>query len=350
MPKSVSIALCLTPLALLSTAPVLAQTAGIAGDSPTAQTTQQVVNESLMTDINSALGGADNAVGQVEGSIDNAFGTVNSTIDDAMASIQAQIDQVMASISDFGKIGQTINQAGSIVDRVISLPDIFNSQLNNLITRFNLEQILGGFQLPNIVTDMLGGISGGSIQQTAQTISSSIGALGLPDPRQIEIAIEQAKPSQLEQFLGVKHGGDGSPVAKNDLRLIFNSDLAREVAQQAALSEAGQQTLLENAQAANASLETSSELAKDSEGQDVSQNILRNLSGQMQAAQQTDTLLTLDAQMRARDDSLRNLVLADTLEQLQQERTAERQLDASAFSSVITQGGLFYIPGMEGKE
>ncbi len=350
MPKPLSIALCLTPLALLGAAPALAQTTGIAGDSPAAKTTQQAVNQSLMTDLNSALGSADNAVVQVEGSIDDAFGAANGAIDDAMASIQTQIDQVMGSLGDFGQIGQTINQAGGIVDRATGLPASISSRLDALIARFNLERILGGFQLPNILTDVLGGINSGSLQQTAQTISSSIGALGLPDPRQIQVAIEQAEPSQLEQFLGVKHGGDGSPVAKADLQLIFDADLAREVAQQAALSEAGQQTLLENAQAANAALETSSELAQDSEGQDVSQNILRNLSGQLQAAQQTDTLLTLDAQMRARDDALRNLVLADALEQLQQERTAQRQLDASAFSSVITQGGLFYVPGMEGEE
>ena len=197
------------------------------------------------------------------------------------------------------------------------------------------------------MTGALGGLDGSSLPEAAQTISSSVGPLGLPDPKQIEAALLQANPSKLEEFLGVKHGSDGSPVAKADLQRLFDADLARAVAQQSALSTDGQQALLENAQAANAALEASSELAKDSETQDVSQNILRNLSGQLQAAQETDTMLAIDAQRRERDDALRNVVLADTLEQLQQERIAERQQSASAYSSVITEGGLFSMPGMD---
>jgi hypothetical protein len=45
----------------------------------------------------------------------------------------------------------------------------------------------------------------------------------------------------------------------------------------------------------------------------VSQNILRNISAQTAANQQTDTLLALDAQARARDDAIRNRLNANAL-------------------------------------
>ncbi|MEM9503455.1 MAG: hypothetical protein AAGA01_05805, partial [Cyanobacteria bacterium P01_E01_bin.43] len=119
-----------------------------------------------------------------------------------------------------------------------------------------------------------------------------------------------------------------------------------EVADQTALTDAGQQKLRENAEAAKIALEMSQELAADSEGQDVSQNILRNLSAQLAAQQQTSTLDTVGHQLRARDDALRNKMLVDAVRELQGDRIQDRRETAAAYSDSIVQGGQLIMPGV----
>ncbi|NJN74826.1 MAG: hypothetical protein HC799_19600, partial [Limnothrix sp. RL_2_0] len=97
----------------------------------------------------------------------------------------------------------------------------------------------------------------------------------------------------------------------------FDIELARETANASALGEDAQEKLQANGELATSALESSQQLAQDSEGQDVSQNILRNLSAQTAASQQTDTLLALDAQARARDDAIRNRLKRQTRSPMQ---------------------------------
>jgi hypothetical protein len=61
-------------------------------------------------------------------------------------------------------------------------------------------------------------------------------------------------------------------------------------------------------------------------------------------------LLALDAQLRARDDSVRNVLMGRTLMEIQSERVSEQRRNAAAYSSVVTSGGLFYLPGLGDEE
>jgi hypothetical protein len=298
--------------------------------SPSPEITQDALNRSIL--------------GNLQG---------ESTSENGQAATQEALQQQEQQIQEqpsgpLGQVQNTIRQVGGAVsdisNQVGDIGDQIGRGIDGLLSQFNLQALLRllGIDLSNPAQQVSGGLEGG-----AQSNSAGVepGAIALPDLTQAREAIARGRTSATEEFLGTKTGGTGSPVIKRDLESLLVSSTTREVAEATALSDEGQQQLRENAEAANQALTVSSEMAADSESQDVSQNILRNLSGQMQASQQTDTLLAIDAQLRARDDSLRNFLIANSLDEIQGQNIAKRRVEASAYSSVITQGGQFMLPG-----
>lgn len=233
-------------------------------------------------------------------------------------------------------------------------------------TLLDLGQIFAGTSDPiegsigANITELLGGILGsfGGIASDSQIFANAEGALagtnldgtrgvlGIPDPEIVDSLIDVSPTGHTEEALGTKQGGEGSPVVKNDAKVQFNADLTKASAINAALTNDAQEQLATNIALAQRSLQQSQALAEDSENQDVSQNILRNLSVQTALSQQTDSLIAIDAQRRQRDDAMRNVVLSDALRELHKERVSERRMDASAYSFAITHGGLLALPGV----
>lgn len=286
-------------------------------------------------------------LGDINSAANDINSIVNNTSNDIDAAVQEQLQNLTQTINNstdnllgnnsLGQIDNTIDTVTGAIDNITStIGSIFD--INRLFDLFSLD-------LPDIFSGALGGLSGGG-SGGGSTVQIQTGALGLPDPKVIEQQIQNATPSAFEEATGAKTGGRGSPVIKDDLVTLFEADMTDEIAAQTALTEDGQQKLRENAEAANSALETSTELAADSEGQDVSQNILRNISAQLAAQQQTGTLDTIDTQLRARDDALRNKMLVDAVRELQGDRLQDRRQDASAYSDAITQGGQLILPGV----
>ena len=320
-------------------------------------------------DITSGVGDLTQGIeGSLEGvteDIETVAGSVTEDIEDVAGGLQEQAEQVVDSIgldpidsqveevtAIVGVVDETIGAVtesidgiiGTIDDQIAGLLDLFSlfgsPDLDDILA--NPEEILGVGNDGGDGDLQEGGVgsSGGSL------MSGAAGALGLPDPKIIEENINQSGTSPTEEALATMTGGEGSPVIKLDAKEIFDADLAEEVARASALTQAGQEKLAQNVEVANQSLETSQQLAEDSEEQDVSQNIMRNLSVQQAAAQATDTLLAIDAQLRQRDDALRNIVESDSLRQLKRDRVAQRRMDASAYSFAITHGGLIALPNL----
>ncbi|MBD1853428.1 hypothetical protein H6F87_26300 [Cyanobacteria bacterium FACHB-502] len=287
-----------------------------------------------------------------------------------LGGIGADVQQATGAVQEAGGI---FNDIANIGDRIGNIGGQISNSLGRLFSQFNLNALLGvlGINLNPTFESVAGGLEGnggldigakpdkpgggldigakpdkpGGAEAGEGGSLVSRGALMLPDIDQARSAIANGKTSTTEEFLGAKTGGQGSVVIKQDLESLLMTSTTREVGEATTLSAQGQQQLRANAEAANQALTTSGQLAEDSVNQDVSQNILRNLSGQMQASQQTGTLLAIDAQMRARDDSLRNILMANTLDEIQGENIAERRMDASAYSAAITQGSQFTLPG-----
>jgi len=303
------------------------------------------VDDLDLSDVDLGDGGLDDIEGAAE-DIETITDDVDAAIQDQLSDIGGTIEDATGDILDgndtIGQVQDAFDAVESVQDAFASLQETFSSifDINRLFDLFNLD-------LFDIFEDPLGGLStSGEGGAGGNTVEISTGALGLPDPKQIEQEIENAQPSAFEEVAATKTGGSGSPVIKRDLVTQFEREMTDEVADQTALTEEGQQKLRENAEAAKTALETSQELAADSEGQDVSQNILRNLSAQIAAQQQTSTLDTVGQQLRARDDALRNKMLVDAVRELQGDRIQDRRETAAAYSDSILQGGQIIMPGV----
>lgn len=341
-------------------------------ETPTISADELKLDTGGIDDVTSGVGDLTQGIeGSLEGvteNIETVAGGVTEDIEDVAGGLQEQAEQVVDSIGldpidqqveeVTGIVGIVNDTVGAVTDSIDSIIGTIDDQIAGLLDLFSLfgspdindilenpEEILGiGNDDNGDAQEGAVGSSGGSL------LSGATGALGLPDPKIIEENINQSGTSPTEEVLATMTGGKGSPAIKLDAKEIFDADLAEEVARASALTQAGQEKLAQNVEVANQSLETSQQLAEDSESQDVSQNILRNLSVQQAAAQATDTLLAIDAQLRQRDDALRNIVESDSLRQLKRDRVAQRRMDASAYSFAITHGGLIALPNLSEDE
>jgi len=282
----------------------------------------------------------------IVGEIDTGIDDVSGSVDD----IGGGADDIGGGVDDItdGNVGDGIEDVaggvGSITDGIDSITSTINSIFDTVSEFFSLERLLDlvNIELPDIFDDPLGGLDG----EGGGGIEIATGPLGLPDPKTIEEEIQNAETTAFQEFAGARTGGAGSPVIKNDLGTLFEREMVDEVAAQTALTEEGQQKLVENSEVATQSLEASQELSEDSESQDVSQNILRNISSQMAIAQQTSTLDTIDRQLQRRDSALRNRMLVNAVRELQADRIQDRRTTAAAYSDAITQGGQLILPGV----
>ena len=369
---------------LLSSNILIAQTTFVPDDDQNAaieQTTQQVVDDNIFGDIDTSLGSAQGIAEEAQGTVEDADRWIDTTADGITNTINGNIDKyvgvVNGGIQDVlgsetvRDISGAINTASNTVNTVTqTINDAFGlfgkvkGAIDQILGLFDIQRILDmiSFDMPDMADNTLEGISGAgerpgegasseelsaaAAQEQAIQEAFSPMAMGLPDPEKVEAFINSSAPSPFEEAISSKTGGSGSPAIKLDLLTKFDSDTAREVATETALTEAGQKKLAENAQIATASLKQSLELSADSETQDVSQNILRNISSQLSAGQQTNTLNALDSQLRARDDAYRNVLLSDAVDELQSARVEARRRNASGYSRVITQGSLFTMPGL----
>lgn len=137
-------------------------------------------------------------------------------------------------------------------------------------------------------------------------IEVNLGELGLPD---IEQAIELfEQDNQIDIASDVFGTQTGSTVINDDsLRKQYLKDLGNEYAQNSTLSEEGQQNTAQQIELSQETAEISNQYAQDSNGQDVSQNILRNISNQIALQQQLDNMSYFGQQ---EDKISRSLMLA----------------------------------------
>jgi len=368
---------------LLSSNILIAQTTFVPDDQNAAieQTTQQVVDDNIFGGIDTSLGSAQGVAEDAQGTVEDADRWIDTTADGITNTVNGNIDKYVGVVNDgiqdvlgsetvrdvsgaINTANNTVNTVTQTINDVSALFGKAKGAVDQILGLFNIQRILDmiSFDMPDMADNTLEGLSsvgngstdstsGGELsaaaaQEQAAKDAFSPMAMGLPDPEKVEAFINNSAPSPFEEAISSKTGGSGSPAIKLDLLTKFDSDTAREVATETALTEAGQKKLAENAQIATASLKQSLELSADSETQDVSQNILRNISGQLSAGQQTNTLNALDSQLRARDDAYRNVLLSDAVDELQSARVESRRRNASGYSRVITQGSLFTMPGL----
>ena len=189
-----------------------------------------------------------------------------------------------AQISTGGFSGGTFNFP---VDDLDGLGD-----LGDLGDLGNLGGGLGDL-LPEPIADLFRDITNivGQIETFLSElgIEVNVGELGLPD---IQQAIELFEQDNLIDIASDVFGTQtGSTVVNDDsLYKQYLKDLGNEYAQNSTLSEEGQLNTAEQIELSQETAEISNQLAQDSTGQDVSQNILRNISNQLALQQQLDNM------------------------------------------------------------
>ena len=120
-------------------------------------------------------------------------------------------------------------------------------------------------------------------------IAVEIGEIGLPDVLEaIEIFETDNQIDTGSDVFGSQTGS--TAVISTYLYRQYLRDLGNEYAQNSTLSLEGQENTAEQIEIAQEKAEISNEFAEDSNTQDVSQNILRNISNQIALQQQLDNM------------------------------------------------------------
>ncbi|MEG4246528.1 hypothetical protein QUA51_27985, partial [Microcoleus sp. Pol10_D6] len=194
------------------------------------------------------------------------------------------------------------------------------------------------------------------------TLSSFLGELKVPDLKE---AVQSIMDGNADDSEGTKLSAALEKKPQDSYSLKENN--AELAERESAVSEANKATLSKDAQQKQATLkeivqqnveqtgqisQNSMELGADSEGQDVTQNIMRNISQQSAIAAKQAALsaenqsaLVMQGQQAQIDRSFANILNAQQAEELNEINTAQRRQDAAAATASSTQAGLFQMPG-----
>jgi hypothetical protein len=173
----------------------------------------------------------------------------------------------------------------------------------------------------------------------------------------------------------MKGSSDGNKGAKLSAALenkpngsySLREDLADQAQQQTSINEASNATLSksaqekqiqmkeiveQNAEQTNQLSAISAQLGEDSENQDITQNIMRNISQQTAIAAQQTALVTenqsaliMQNQQAQIDRALANVLSAQQAKELSELNITHRQESAAASTASATQAGLMQMPG-----
>lgn len=193
----------------------------------------------------------------------------------------------------------------------------------------------------------------GDISELFSTdIPIDLGALGMPDTQQFEKEIAKVfeeesveKIGFLDSLFGGRIGGKGSSTLPEVYYQDFLAALAQGTAEETTLSQDAQEKTKENLEASAQATQSSQELAEDSQKQDVSQNILRNISAQIAEQQKVDGLVYEQLQQSQLTDAVETQVIAQSLKELSENNTRSLRERVGANKQAMNQIYLFSIPG-----
>jgi hypothetical protein len=235
----------------------------------------------------------------------------------------------------------------------ISIASLFLQVLSPQITQAQIPIPSGGFErlgdiLPEPIAELFRDIANivGQIDTFLAELGLevNVGVLGLPDVREAVQVFEEN--NQIDIASDVFGTQTGSTVVIDDsLYKQYLNDLGTEYAQNSTLSEEGQEKTVEQIELAAETAQISNELAQDSNGQDVSQNILRNISNQLALVQQLDNMSFYEMQ---EDKIARSLMLSmqgESTVALDKLTTIRDREALSILKASTYHQGLMSIPG-----
>lgn len=210
--------------------------------------------------------------------------------------------------------------------------DGFAGPLQN---RFNISS-----QIPNrwINIANLFGIEQGTIDQL---LNSAIASLGIPDLAQLTASItqgnqDQSPPTQLAAAL--ENGTDQPSFSiRSDLSRNSEWDASRGTAYGSVLSDQAQTRGQQKRNAVGQAVRSNSSLATESQGLDVTQQILQNVSAQLGHQAEVDAALFDEAE-QSRIDRAHDLLLQSQIAESTLGRNVSGRRTEKATARSVTQG------------
>ena len=176
-------------------------------------------------------------------------------------------------------------------------------------------------------------------------ITISKGKLGIPNVQEARLLFdENTDLGVLNDNLGGQTGATYSNREK--LYQEYLQQLSEEYSNNTALSLEGQSKIEAKIDSATSSAEQSLTIAEDSNGQDVSQNILRNISNQFALDQQVNVMKISDMQSEKVDRSLALQMQSQALKEISGSNARELRDSTASNNAVISTLGLITFPGL----
>ncbi|MDJ0570873.1 MAG: hypothetical protein QNJ53_17760 [Pleurocapsa sp. MO_192.B19] len=236
---------------------------------------------------------------------------------------------VLAQNSDFNENPNLELNSDGILDRLGDQVIDFVGD-NIQVTDF-LTDIFQDFQ--SVVGDIQTFLSERGIEVT-------LGDLGLPSLEEAKaIFTEDAELDKLSDLFGSQTGSTFDN--RDKLLEQYLRDISEEYSSNSALSEEGQEKITEKISIANSTAETSLTLADDSSTQDVSQNILRNISNQLSLQQQIDAMAMFEMQEDKIGKSLSLQMNSEALTEISKQTTRSQRESIAANRDYL--GSIFEI-------
>ena len=206
-------------------------------------------------------------------------------------------------------------------------------------------------QVPDFITEFIQDIQAivGQIETFLgeEGIEVAQGQIGLPDIEEAKMVF--AENPELDKFSDLFGTQTGSTFVNQDKLLQqYLKDLAQEYAENSSLSQEGQEKIAQKVENTDEIVQSSLELSDNSSQQDVSQNILRNISNQLSLQQQIDGLNILEAQEAKVANSLQIEMTSELLNEVSKSNTLNQRQYTST-NKTITNGLPFIMIPTERK-
>lgn len=234
-------------------------------------------------------------------------------------------------------------------DRLTVDPEIDSRSIVTQIKNNIIDFVVNKLDAETFITEL---------NQTLATITGDIdtllddygiaipkGRIGLPNVQVAKVVFDEN--SDLNILNDILGGQTGTTYSNRDqLYQQYLKQLSQEYSNNSALSLEGQSKIEAKIDSAISSAEQSLTIAEDSSGQDISQNIMRNISNQLALEQQANAMSIADLQDAKVDRSLSLQIQSEALTEISESNTrAERVANATNRGTISTLS-LITIPGL----
>lgn len=226
----------------------------------------------------------------------------------------------------------------SLLTVTVSLPaNAFD--LSGLITGIGstiaqIDSIFNGDGIKTFLEDEFG-----EVAPELQTVLDKTKSGEFPNPTELEEAIAQVGLEKLFPSLELSASEDTSVVGRKDAATEITSHIAIGVADESTFNEDAQKAMSERIEGATKAIEANNELADDSQGQDVTQNIERNQSVQLAIIGEQLSTLVVEGQQDRVDRAMENVMTAELLQEVQGSNLQQKR-ETAAISAHSAQAGI----------